>query len=343
MVLISRTELNAPFAIRLFCHLCKLNPNSRMNFGLPVYPKKKWPCWASSIPLSNRICSMTKSITTLFSVLVTTFAHAQLAFPSFLEGTWQVEGKEQYETWSLLNSSTLKGVSYGLKSGVPTIAEYLDLNINGKNTTYTATVLGQNEGKGVVFSMTRNDSVVVFENPMHDFPKRIEYRKLNENQLFVSVSDGGQKGFSFPLRRMGRKNLDAKAANPNFDPLLAEKLGADGYGMKPYFLVLLKTGNNPGTDKAAMTEAFKGHLDNITRLVDEQKMVVAGPLGTNDKTYRGIFILQNVANIDEAKVLLQTDPAIHQNYLEAEVYNWYGSAALPAYLPYSDRIWKTKP
>ena len=69
--------------------------------------------------------------------------------------------------------------------------------------------------------------------------------------------------------------------------------------------------------------------------------MVAGPLGKNDKTYRGIFIL-NVKTFEEANLLLQTDPTIKEKILEAELYNWYGSAALPAYLEESDKVWKER-
>jgi uncharacterized protein YciI len=131
--------------------------------------------------------------------------------------------------------------------------------------------------------------------------------------------------------------------NPRYDKHLAEKLGGDVYGMKAYFLVILKTGNNPTTDQALISRSFRGHLDNINRLAEEGKLVLAGPLGTNDKGYRGIFILNNVSTLEEAGALLQTDPAIKEGLLDAEVFSWYGSAALPEYLPYSDKIWKSKP
>lgn len=85
-----------------------------------------------------------------------------------------------------------------------------------------------------------------------------------------------------------------------------------------------------------------GLLDNINRLVDDGKLIVAGPLGKNDKTYRGIFIL-TVKTIEEAEALLQTDPAIKEGLLDFELYKWYGSAALPEYLESSDRIWKVNP
>ena len=130
--------------------------------------------------------------------------------------------------------------------------------------------------------------------------------------------------------------------NPNYDSTLAKKYGADEYGMKGYILVILKTGTNKTTDKEFISSCFAGHMENINRLAKLGKLIVAGPLGKNDKTYRGIFIL-NTTSLDEAKELLQTDPTIKENILEAELYNWYGSAALAEYLETSDKIWKINP
>lgn len=134
----------------------------------------------------------------------------------------------------------------------------------------------------------------------------------------------------------------AQNANPDYDSTLARKLGSDEYGMKRYVLVILKSGSNTNTDKESSGKIFRGHLDNINRLVKADKLVVAGPLGNNDKTYRGIFIL-NVATKEEAETWLETDPAIKEKLLEAELYEWYGSAALPEYLKAADKIWKQKP
>jgi len=133
-----------------------------------------------------------------------------------------------------------------------------------------------------------------------------------------------------------------QTANPNYDSTLVKQLGADDYGMKSYILVILKTGSNKTIDKAVIDSCFTGHLENINRLVDEKKLIVAGPMGKNDNSYRGIFIL-NVTSIEEANILLQTDPAIKAEILEAELYNWYGSAALSEYLETADKIWKIKP
>src|SRR5690554_548617 len=146
-----------------------------------------------------------------------------------------------------------------------------------------------------------------------------------------------------PNERASKNQQVAMDSNPNYDKSLAEKLGGDDYGMKSYFLVILKTGTNATTDQELIRESFRGHLDNINKLVSEEKMVVAGPLGSNDKNYRGIFILNNIASIEEAKEVLQTDPAINNGLLDYEIFTWYGSAALLEYLPAADKIWKLKP
>ena len=135
---------------------------------------------------------------------------------------------------------------------------------------------------------------------------------------------------------------NAQAQNSSYDKALADSLGADDYGMKQYVLAILKTGSNTTTDKEKLNAYFRGHMENIGRLAKEGKLVVAGPLGKNDKAYRGIFIL-DVKTIEEAKKLVETDPAVQAKIFEVELYPWYGSAALPVYLPVSEKIAKKKP
>jgi len=140
----------------------------------------------------------------------------------------------------------------------------------------------------------------------------------------------------------GQSN-DTTIANPNYDKTLATQLDGDDYGMKNFFLVILKSGANKTTDKTLINKIFRGHLDNINRLVEEGKIIVAGPLGKNENGYRGIFILDKIQTIEEAKVVLRTDPAIKNGLLDFDIFTWYGSAALPEYLQFSDKIWKSKP
>ncbi len=133
----------------------------------------------------------------------------------------------------------------------------------------------------------------------------------------------------------------AQSNNPKFDQALATKLGADDYGMKMYVLVLLKTGTAGITDKKVIDSLFKGHFNNMERLTEEGKLIVAGPMGKNDKNYRGLFIL-NVRKIEDARLLVDTDPAVKSKMLDAEFFPWYGSAALSEYLPYHEKVEKKK-
>lgn len=121
-------------------------------------------------------------------------------------------------------------------------------------------------------------------------------------------------------------SLKAQTINENYDQSLAESLNADDYGMKKYILVLLKSGSNRDTNRAVLDSVFNGHMKNINRLAEENKLIVAGPM-LEKSQYRGIFIL-NTDNKEEAAALLETDPAVAGKFLEAEMYSWYGSAAL---------------
>ncbi|PKO99937.1 MAG: hypothetical protein CVU13_00050 [Bacteroidetes bacterium HGW-Bacteroidetes-8] len=129
--------------------------------------------------------------------------------------------------------------------------------------------------------------------------------------------------------------------NQNFDSELAKKLGADEYGMKSYILVILKTGSNTTTDKKFIDSCFAGHMSNMGVMVKAGKLVVAGPIGKNENSYRGLFIL-NAKDFEEATELLKGDPAVKERLLEAQLYNWYGSAALSLYLDSAEKIAKQR-
>ena len=134
----------------------------------------------------------------------------------------------------------------------------------------------------------------------------------------------------------------AQNENPNFDKALADSLGADEYGMKSYVLAILKAGSNESKDENFLNTVFRGHMENIGRLSAQGMLSLAGPFGANNKNYRGIYIF-NVKTIPEAEELIKTDPAIEQKVLEAELYEWYGSAAIATHLDVHKRIATTNP
>ncbi|TCZ73879.1 YciI family protein [Flaviaesturariibacter aridisoli] len=136
-------------------------------------------------------------------------------------------------------------------------------------------------------------------------------------------------------------SVSAQAQHTGYDKALADSLGADEYGMKMYVLVLLKTGPATAVPKAATDSLFTGHMANIGRLAAQGKLVLAGPMRKNERGLRGLFLF-NVPSIAEAHELLKTDPAVAAGLLDAELYEWYGSAALPTYLPNHERVQKKR-
>ena len=111
-----------------------------------------------------------------------------------------------------------------------------------------------------------------------------------------------------------------------FDSLRAVKNGADEYGMKKYVMAFLKKGPNRDLDKDEANKLQAAHMENIGKLAEAGKLVLAGPF-FGDGVLRGIYIF-NVETVEEAEALTNTDPAIQAGSLEMELIPWYGSAAL---------------
>jgi uncharacterized protein len=133
---------------------------------------------------------------------------------------------------------------------------------------------------------------------------------------------------------------NAQQPKAEYDPELAKEFGADDYGMKAYVLVILKTGSQVIEDKTVRDSLFAGHMQNISRLADEGKLIVAGPLFANENNYRGIFIL-DTDSVELANEWVQTDPVIKEKLLDADLYKWYGAAALRTYLEVQEKVTKT--
>ncbi|WMX12215.1 MULTISPECIES: YciI family protein [unclassified Aureispira] len=117
-----------------------------------------------------------------------------------------------------------------------------------------------------------------------------------------------------------------KQPETGYDSLLAQRLGADAYGMRQYVMAFLKKGPNRPEDPEEAKRLQTKHLENIGKLAEEGKLVVAGPF-LDDGELRGIYIF-NVKTIEEAEMLTNTDPAIQSGSLVMELHPWYGSAAL---------------
>jgi uncharacterized protein YciI len=97
--------------------------------------------------------------------------------------------------------------------------------------------------------------------------------------------------------------------------------------MKEYWFGLIRGGPGAGQHtEEELQELQRAHRANIGRLVEEGKMVLAGPFG-GDGELRGIFVY-DVATEAEARALVDSDPAVAAGRLEVELIPWWGPSRL---------------
>jgi len=127
-----------------------------------------------------------------------------------------------------------------------------------------------------------------------------------------------------------------------YDADRADALGADEYGMRSYVMVILNTGPMDAeiTDAEERAEIFKGHFANMTTLAEGKKLVLSGPF-IEGEGRRGLYIF-NVPTIEEAEVLVQSDPAVAAGIFVPEFTKYYGSAALMEIQEIHKTLQKTK-
>jgi uncharacterized protein YciI len=95
--------------------------------------------------------------------------------------------------------------------------------------------------------------------------------------------------------------------------------------MALYYLVLLRAGPKWTPEQTEATEKIQeGHMANIRRMAAAGQLVVAGPF-LDDGDLRGIFIFK-VATLEEAKALLDSDPAVQAGRLTGEIHPWITDA-----------------
>lgn len=122
--------------------------------------------------------------------------------------------------------------------------------------------------------------------------------------------------------------VDAVESDSDYDSLYAAEVGADEYGMATYVMAILKEGPNRDLDSTEAMELQMAHMENINRLAEDGKLVLAGPFyGDEESDLQGIYIF-DVETIEEAEELTNTDPAVQAGSLIMELQLWYGSATL---------------
>lgn len=123
--------------------------------------------------------------------------YEELNKANWLIGDWEKKDSlgTLKEIWKTLDDSTYIGESYYIKSNNDTVhKEIIQLMQDGEFLLYSATVKGENNDQPITFQMTEaKDSLLVFENPKHDYPQKIRYN-LNEDNSIIATVSGKQNG-----------------------------------------------------------------------------------------------------------------------------------------------------
>jgi hypothetical protein len=122
----------------------------------------------------------------------------------WLLGSWVADGGKRIvtETWTEASPTTFEGqgVTRDRTDGPVVDGEELRLVAMGDGVFYVAKVA--HNDYPVAFRLTTCEADrLVFENPAHDFPRRLEYQRVDDGRLEVHVSDGAERGFTLDFRR----------------------------------------------------------------------------------------------------------------------------------------------
>lgn len=105
--------------------------------------------------------------------------------------------------WMVPAGELMLGASRTVASGVTSEFEQLRLETRGDTLIYTALPSRQRE---TAFRSTQlSDSGFVVENPTHDFPQRISYRRRGADSLVARIEGpgpNGTRGIDFAMRRI---------------------------------------------------------------------------------------------------------------------------------------------
>ena len=118
-----------------------------------------------------------------------------------LVGQWQMRTTNGFimESWKQVSGTALEGTSYRVanNSSDTVYLERIEIKTINGVLHYVPTVLNQNDQQPVPFALTAySNDRFVFENPQHDYPKRIIYRFVNNDSLVARIEGSEVAKFS---------------------------------------------------------------------------------------------------------------------------------------------------
>lgn len=109
----------------------------------------------------------------------------------WLLGKWENKSDDGnlLEIWKKANDSLFTGESYFIKEKDTLHSEKIELQQRGENLVYVSTIKGQNNDKPVDFKHNIEiEKQLVFENPKNDYPRKIVYKPITKDRIFIEVS-----------------------------------------------------------------------------------------------------------------------------------------------------------
>jgi uncharacterized protein YciI len=101
-------------------------------------------------------------------------------------------------------------------------------------------------------------------------------------------------------------------------------VGPGGFEMTTYYVGFLYRGAKWTPEETPETRKLQEeHMANIQKMGAAGKLVIAGPFMDNGDL-RGLYVFR-VASADEAKALVESDPAVKAGRLRFELHPWYAA------------------
>ena len=110
--------------------------------------------------------------------------------PAWLAGCWGGErsGERFEERWMAADAATLLGIAQTTKGGRLTAFEFLRVIVRNGKAVYVAQPNGAAPTEFTATAQTADR--VVFENPSHDYPKRVIYERTGADRITASIDAG---------------------------------------------------------------------------------------------------------------------------------------------------------
>ena len=162
---------------------------------------------------------MTAMVKKKIVCLIATAIMPMVALPAtiddlaWLSGCWAAANQEagSGEQWMPPAGSTMIGVSRSVRNGETVAFEFIRIvEQDDGGLEFIASPSGQSTASFSMLSLS--DREVIFENPDHEFPQRIIYRLMSDEDLLGRIEgtiDGKERAVDFPMKR-----IDCESGEP---------------------------------------------------------------------------------------------------------------------------------